>query len=90
MSAPSGRGTRRAETVLFHHCRGAGDLVGKPGSCTRARWRCAARGAGRLACDLVRDKGIAPEDALPAGLSILAALADLARTSAFSVLDASA
>jgi hypothetical protein len=38
----------------------------------------------------VRDKGIAPEDALPAGLSILAALADLARTSTFSVLDASA
>jgi len=41
-------------------------------------------------CDLVRDKVIAPEDALPVGLAILAALADLARTSAFSVLDASA
>lgn len=41
-------------------------------------------------CDLVRDKVIAPEDALPVGLTILAALADLARTSAFSVLDASA
>ena len=41
-------------------------------------------------CDLVRDKVMAPEDALPAGLTILAALADLARTSAFSVLDASA
>ena len=41
-------------------------------------------------CGLVRDNGIAPEDALPVGLSILAALADLARTSAFSVLDASA
>jgi hypothetical protein len=41
-------------------------------------------------CDLVRDKVIAPQDALPVGLTILAALADLARTSAFSVLDASA
>jgi len=41
-------------------------------------------------CDLVRDKVIAPKDALPVGLAILAALADLARTSAFSVLDASA
>jgi hypothetical protein len=41
-------------------------------------------------CDLVRDKVIAPEDALPVGLTILAALADLACTSAFSVLDASA
>jgi len=41
-------------------------------------------------CDFVRDKVIAPEDVLPVGLTILAALADLARTSAFSVLDASA
>jgi hypothetical protein len=41
-------------------------------------------------CDLVRDKVIAPEDALPVGLTILAVLADLARTSAVSVLDASA
>ena len=41
-------------------------------------------------CDLVRDKVIAPEDALPVGLTILAALADLACTSAFSVLDVSA
>ena len=41
-------------------------------------------------CDLVRNNVIDPEDALPVGLTILAALADLARTSAFSVLDASA
>lgn len=55
---------------------------------------CRLRATGRTSssplCDLVRDKVIAPEDALPAGLTILAALADLARTSAFSVLDASA
>jgi hypothetical protein len=38
----------------------------------------------------VRDKVIAPGDALPVGLTILAVLADLARTSAVSVLDASA
>jgi hypothetical protein len=54
------------------------------------RLRATGRASPSPLCDLVRDKVIAPEDALPAGLTILAALADLARTSAFSVLDASA
>jgi hypothetical protein len=54
------------------------------------RLQATGRTSSNPLCDLVRDKGIAPEDALPVGLSVLAALADLARTSAFSVLDASA
>ncbi|HXL18487.1 MAG TPA: hypothetical protein VN961_13315, partial [Streptosporangiaceae bacterium] len=54
------------------------------------RLRATGRTSSNPLCDLVRDKVIAPEDALPVGLTILAALADLARTSAFSVLDASA
>jgi hypothetical protein len=54
------------------------------------RLRATRRTSSNPLCDLVRDKVIAPEDALPVGLTILAALADLARTSAFSVLDASA
>jgi len=56
----------------------------------RERLRATGRTSSNPLCDLVRDKVIAPEDALPVGLTILAALADLARTSAFSVLDASA
>jgi hypothetical protein len=52
--------------------------------------RATGRTSSNPLCDLVRDKVIAPEDALPVGLTILAALADLACTSAFSVLDASA
>ena len=54
------------------------------------RLRATGRTSSNPLCDLVRDKVIAPEDALPVGLTILAALADLARTSAFSVLDVSA
>ena len=54
------------------------------------RLRARGRTSSNPLCDLVRDKVIAPEDALPVGLTTLAALADLARTSAFSVLDASA
>ncbi len=54
------------------------------------RLQATGRTSSNPLCDLVRDKGIAPEDALPVGLSILAALTDLARTSAFSVLDPSA
>ena len=54
------------------------------------RLRATGRTSSNPLCDLVRDKVIAPEDALPVGLTILAALADLACTSAFSVLDASA
>ncbi len=53
------------------------------------RLQATGRTSSNPLCDLVRDMVIAPEDALPVGLTILAALADLARTSAFSVLDAS-
>jgi len=65
-------------------CRAPGDEA-----CLE-RLRATGRTSSNPLCDLVRDKVIAPEDALPVGLTILAALADLARTSAFSVLDASA
>jgi hypothetical protein len=54
------------------------------------RRRATGRTSSNPLCDLVRGKVIAPKDALPVGLTILAALADLAQTSAFSVLDASA
>jgi hypothetical protein len=64
-------------------CRAPGDEA-----CLE-RLRATGRTSSNPLCDLVRDKVIAPEDALPVGLTILAALADLARTSAFSVLDAS-
>ena len=65
-------------------CRAPGDEA-----CLE-RLRATGRTSSNPLCDLVRDKVIAPEDPLPVGLTILAALADLARTSAFSVLDASA
>ena len=65
-------------------CRAPGDEA------CLGRLRATGRTSSNPLCDLVRDKVIAPEDALPVGLTILAALAALARTSAFSVLDASA
>jgi len=65
-------------------CRAPGDEA-----CLK-QLRATGRTSSNPLCDLVRDEVIAPEDALPVGLTILAALADVARTSAFSVLDASA
>src|SRR5512142_2977254 len=63
-------------------CRARGDEA------CLGRLRATGRTSSNPLCDLVRDKVIAPEDALPVGLTFLAVLADLARTSAFSVLDA--
>jgi hypothetical protein len=59
-------------------CRAPGDEA------CLGRLRATGRTCSNPLCDLVRDKVIAPEDALPVGLTILAALAALARTSAFS------
>ena len=90
---PAGRpasltGRAAAEALIrafpdHFECRAPGDEA-----CLE-RLRATGRTSSNPLCDLVRDKVIAPEDALPVGLTILAALADLARTSAFSVLDAS-
>jgi hypothetical protein len=68
----------------YFECQAPGDAA-----CLERLWATGRTSSNPL-CDLVRDEVIAPEDALPVGLTILVALADLARTSAFSVLDASA
>ena len=87
---PAGLTGRAAAEALIRAFPGHFECQAPGDEACLERLRATGRTSSNPLCDLVRDKVIAPEDALPVGLTILAALADLARTSAFSVLDASA